>query len=230
MTEPSTQTSRASETAPAARSALVEPDDGLRIPPRHIVRGRRVVRGFLSLKWVPMTGALLALPLSAAALWVSLQQPQIMLIMPDQVRIVQGRESGSAYVYLQPSFVNTGGNNRVEVIRDMTLDVAGPTAAEFQWTQQVRLVGDGDGLSYEYAGDAAPIVVSANAASSMLGLFDAPSGWHFAPGVYTFTLRAERVVVAAPTEATFTVTLSAEEVAFLDAPGPDQFLAFPIDP
>jgi hypothetical protein len=161
---------------------------------------------------------------------VSLQQPEVMLIMPDQVRIAQGRDSGSAYVYLQPSFVNTGGNNRVEVIRDMKLDVAGPLAGEFRWTQQLRLVGDADseGLSYEYAGDAAPIVVSPSAASSALGLFDAPPGWHFTPGTYTFTLEAERVVVGAPMQATFSVTLSAEDVAFLDAPGPDQFLAVPI--
>jgi hypothetical protein len=148
------------------------------------------------------------------------------------VRIVQGRESGSAYVYLQPSFVNTGGNNRVEVIRGMTLDVAGPASAELQWTQQLRLVGDADsdGLSYEYAGDAAPIVVSPSAASSALALFDAPAGWHFEPGTYTFTLRADRVVVSAPMEASFAVTLSPENIAFLDGPGPDQFLAFPIDP
>jgi hypothetical protein len=191
-------------------------------------RGRTWLRGFMSLKWVPMAGALLALPLSAAALWVSLQQPDVMLILPDQVRVAQGRESGSAYVYLQPAFVSTGANNRVEVIRDMTLSVSGPAQAEFEWTQQLRLVGSADstGLSYEYAGDAAPLLISSGAAATPLSLFDAPPGWHFVPGTYRFTLRAERVVVSAPIEQTFTVTLSAENIDFLEQTGPEQFLTF----
>src|SRR5262245_18797696 len=100
-----------SQLPPPAREA--DADEGLGVSPRYIVRGRRLVRGFLTLKWVPLAGALLALPLSAAALWVSLQQPEVLLIMPDQVRVAQGRDSDSAYVYLQPAFVNTGGNNRV---------------------------------------------------------------------------------------------------------------------
>lgn len=202
------------------------------ISPRHIARGRRLLRGFVSLKWVPLAGALIALPLSAAALWVSLQQPQVTLLMPDQVRIAQGRQSGSAYVYLQPAFVNTGANNRVEVIRDMTLAVRAPDGAttDFEWTQQLRLVGDASsgGLSYEYAGDAAPLVVSASSALAPLSLFDAPPGWHFGPGSYGFTLRAERVVVGAGLSESFSVTLTEADIALLDQPGAEQFLAFSI--
>ncbi len=229
MTEPAYQPPTEAQPSPKTGT---DPDGGVLLSPRNIVRGRRLVRGFVSLKWVPMAGALLALPLSAAALWVSLQQPEVLLIMPDQVRVAQGRESGSAYLYLQPAFVNTGGNNRVEVIRDMRLAVAGPASADFEWTQQLRLVGDPetDTLSYEYAGDAAPLLISPSSANSSLSLFDAPPGWHFEPGTYTFTLSAQRVVVNVPMEATFTVSLSAEDVAALDQPGPDRFLTFSIAP
>ena len=63
--------------------------------------------------------------------------------MPGQVRIAQGRSTGGAYLYLQPAFVNTAQNNRVEVIRDMALHVdAGRAAADFTWTQQAP-AGDG---------------------------------------------------------------------------------------
>lgn len=210
-----------------------EDDAGFRLSPRHVVRGRRLMRGFVSLKWVPMAGALLALPLSAAALWVSLQQPQVMLIMPDQVRVAQGLESGSAYVYLQPAFVNTGANNRAEVIRDMSLQVsAGEGSTTFRWDQQLRLVGgaSSDGLSYEYVGDAVPLPVTPSTATAPLSLFDAPDGWHFTPGTYTLTLEAQRVVLGDVLRASFTLTLTADHLELLSRPGTEQFLTFDISP
>ena len=157
------------------------------------------------------------------------------MILPDQVRVVQGRESGSAYVYLQPSFVSTGRNERVEVIADMTLTVTPPLGAglavDFSWDQQLRLVSDPatGALNYEYEADAVPLLVGPRTAASPLSLFDAPDGWHFAPGTYLFTLTAERVVTNEQLRATFDLTLSAEDIAFLDGPGPEQFLAFSID-
>jgi hypothetical protein len=155
-----------------------------------------------------------------------------LLILPDQVRIAQGRSSGSAFVYLQPAFVSTGQNERVEVIRDMTLVVepsAGGQAAVFRWDEQARFVGDPETgtLSYEYVADAVPLLVSPRSASAPVCLFDAPDGWFFAPGTYAVTLLGHRVVVAEPVRVTFSLTLSADDIAFLDGPGADQFLAFP---
>jgi hypothetical protein len=180
---------------------------------------------------VPLTASFLSLALSVAAIVVSTQQPEVMLILPDQVRIAQGRSSGSAFVYLQPAFVSTGQNERVEVIRDMTLEVAldGTAMQSFRWDEQARLVTDEAGtLSYQYVADAVPILVSPRSASAPLCLFDAPDGWFFAPGTYTLTLLGHRVVVAEPVRATFSLTLGAEDIAFLDGPGGDQFLSFPI--
>lgn len=103
-------------------------------------RGREFARNFLSLRWVPLTAALLSLPLSAAAIFLSVQQPEVLLILPDQIRVVQGRQSGSAYVYLQPAFVSTGRNERIEVIRDMALTFVrdGADRVVFEWSQQLR--------------------------------------------------------------------------------------------
>ena len=184
------------------------------------------------LAWVPLTASFLSLILSVAAIFISSQQPEVLLVLPDQIRIAQGRQSGSAFVYLQPAFVSTGRNERVEVIRDMTLAVqsSAGTQTDFSWTEQVRLVGDADsaGLSYEYAGDAVPLLVSARTASSPVCLFDAPEGFFFAAGTYTFALTADRVVAGDGLRATFSVTIDPEDITFLDEPGTNRFLAFPI--
>jgi hypothetical protein len=200
-------------------------------PPVPLARRARIgFTRFISLRWVPLTAALLSLSLSVVAIYTATQQPSVTLLMPSQVRIAQGRSTGAAYLYLQPAFVNTAGNNRVEVIRDMALHVTGPVTADFRWTQQLRLVTDAEagGLTYQYVGDAVPLVVSPSNAASPLGLFEAPPGWFFAAGPYEFTLRADRVVAGSPLTATFSVTLTAEDIAFLDEPGPDKFLEFPV--
>jgi hypothetical protein len=188
---------------------------------------------FVTLRWVPLTAALLSLVLSVVAIIVSTRQPEVMLIMPDVIRVAQGRASDSAYIYLQPAFVSTGTNERVEVIRAMTLEVidASGQRAPFTWDQQLRLVNDPEsgGLSYEYVADAVPLLVGPRDAAAPLSLFDAPDGWHFAPGTYRFVLLADRVVVGQPLSGEFEVTLSAADIAFLEQPGGDRFLAFPID-
>jgi hypothetical protein len=185
---------------------------------------------FISLRWVPLTAALLSLSLSVVAIYTATQQPSVSLLMPSQVRIAQGRATGGAYLYLQPAFVNTAQNNRVEVIRDMSLHVTGPATADFTWTQQLRLETDPQtgGLTYQYVADAVPLVVSPSNAASPLGLFEAPHGWFFTPGTYQFTLTADRVVAGSALTETFSLTLTADDVAFLDQPGPDKFLEFPI--
>ena len=208
-------------------------ETGMRTASTVASRARGPLGRVISLAWVPLTASLLSLILSVAAIIVSTQQPEVMLILPDQIRVAQGRSSGSAFVYFQPAFVSTGQNERVEVIRDMSLAVqsaSGP-AAVLAWDEQVRLVTDPQTgvLSYQYVADAVPILVSPRSASAPLGLFDAPDGWFFQPGTYAFTLTAQRVVASEPLRSTFSITLSAENVAFLDAPGPDQFLALPLE-
>src|SRR5688572_1523962 len=192
---------------------------------------RQLARSFVTLRWVPLTAALLSLPLSVVAIYTATQQPSVSLLMPSQVRIAQGRSTGGAYLYLQPAFVNTAQNNRVEVIRDMSLHATGPATTDFTWTQQLRLETDPEtgALTYQYVADAVPLVVSPSNASSPLGLFEAPNGWFFGAGTYQFTLNAGRVVADSPLTATFSVTLTADDVAFLDQPGPDQFITLTID-
>jgi hypothetical protein len=174
----------------------------------------------------------LAIFLSLASIYVSTREPEVVAILPDVVRLAGGRESGSSYVYLQPAFVSTGVNDRVEVIADMTLEVEradGTDATRMSWQEQASLVSDDDGvLSYRYVADAVPLLVGPRSAATPLALFQAPAGWFFREGPYRFTLEAERVVSGTPLSAEFEVTLDGDDMAVLDASGPERFLSFEI--
>jgi hypothetical protein len=195
---------------------------------------RDPLQRFITLRWVPLVAALLSLGLSVVAIYTATQQPQVLLIAPHQIRVAQGRSTGAAYVYFQPAFVNTGQNDRVEVIRDMTLNVKRADGATppsvFQWTEVVNLETDPTTgtLTYQHDADAVPIVISARNAEAPLSLFQAPNGWFFTPGTYILTLTANRVVASAPVTGQVTMTLSADNVAFLDQPGAEKFLTIPL--
>ena len=106
----------------------------------------------------------------------------------------------------------------------------GSEGTSMSWREQASLVTDADGaLSYRYAADAVPLLVGPRSAATPLALFQAPAGWFFREGPYRFTLEADRVVAGSPLRATFEVSLGASDMAILDAPGPERFLAFPID-
>lgn len=179
------------------------------------------------LSWVPLTASFLSLVLSVAGIYIANRQPDVQLLLPDVVRLIGGRQTGHSYVYLQPVFVSTGNNDRVEVVSDMTLTVEPETApgVPFRWTEQIRLVGGADGtLSYEHEADAVALLISPRTAAAPLSTFEAPDGWFFTAGTHRFTLEATRVVSSEPMRATFTVMLRPEDLAILDDPTQERFL------
>jgi hypothetical protein len=193
-----------------------------------LATGRRMLR----LSWVPLTAALLSLVLSLTSLYINSRQPEVLMILPDIVRLAGGHQTGASYVYLQPAFVSTGSNDRVEVIRDMTLSVqpdVGGAPEQLQWAEQIRLVNGspGTGLAYQHEADAVPLLVSPKSAAAPLSLFQATPGWFFAAGTYQFTLTAQRVVASDALRATFTVVIKPEDLTVLDAT-PERFLTYPL--
>lgn len=195
--------------------------------------GLATLRCGLTLRWVPLTAALLSLALSLASIYVATRQPDVVLITPDLVRLAGGHQTGASYLYLQPAFVSTGNNDRIEVIRDMRISVqrdGGPPPVDMQWREQVRLVSGaaGAGLSYQHEADAVPLLISPKSAAAPLSLFQAPNGWFFEAGTYRFTLVADRVVVSDSLRASFTVVVGPEDLAVLDAVDPERFLAYPL--
>ncbi|MGQ0550126.1 MAG: hypothetical protein ACT4PY_10725 [Armatimonadota bacterium] len=188
---------------------------------------------FLSLSWVPLAASLLSLTLSIGGIVIATREPEVLVILPDQIRVAQGENYGFAYVYLQPAFVSSGRNDRVEVIKTMVLRVAprgGGQAAEFKWDEQAQLIYDQatKQLNYAYVADAVPLLVGPKSAHVPFSVFNGPRGWYFQPGTYRVTLVAFRVVASSPLEASFEFALSAENVDFLNRSRGKSFLAFPI--
>jgi hypothetical protein len=196
-------------------------------------RLRRPARALLTFGWLPLLASGVAIVLSLASIYVSTREPEVVVILPEVVRLVGGNQAGASYVYLQPAFVSTGVNDRVEVIRDMSLGVRssdGRPPVEMAWASQAALETDANGvLSYRYAADAVPLLVGPRSAAAPLALFQAPAGWFFDEGTYAFTLEARRVVAGTPLTATFEVTIDADDLSQLRSEGADRFLAFPIE-
>ena len=78
--------------------------------------GERTLR-IVRLTWVPLVASLTSLVLSISSIIISTRDPAVTVLVPDQIRFVQGEGIGLAYAYLQATFVSTGENDRVEVIR-----------------------------------------------------------------------------------------------------------------
>jgi hypothetical protein len=190
------------------------------------------VRRILSLGWVPLVASLLSLILSVTSIVVATRDPAVVLVLPDQIRVAQAASAGYAYAYLQPTFLSTGDNDRVEVIRDMRLEVRAPDGevVELAWNESGRFDFDrSDGsLSYAYVADAAPILVGPETAQNPIALFQGPDGWQLSPGRYEVRLVADREVATSPLEASFRLELTADQVAQLTEADGAQFLALDI--
>jgi hypothetical protein len=186
-----------------------------------------------SLAWVPLVASLTSLMLSIGSIIIATRDPAVRLILPDQIRFVQGERIGFAYAYLQPTFVSTGENDRVEVIRDMRLVLTpsdGGAPVEFAWDEVGRLEFDAadDSLTYEYLADPVPLLVAPDAAENPLALFQGPDGWFLEPGDYEVELIATRVVASDGLRATFELTITEEQIAFLDEADGGQFLTLTV--
>jgi hypothetical protein len=182
---------------------------------------------------VPLVASLTSLVLSISSIIISTRDPAVTILVPDQIRFVQGERIGLAYAYLQPTFVSRGENDRVEVIRDMRLQIT-PTSGEetvtFGWDEVGQLTFDpGDeSLTYEYLADAVPLLIAPDSAENPLSLFQGPAGWFLEAGTYRVELIADRVVASAPLMAAFEITLGEADVDFLNDADGGQFLSLPI--
>jgi hypothetical protein len=185
----------------------------------------------LSLAWVPLVASAISVVLSVASIYISTRQPEVLMLLPDVVRVAGGHASGSSYLYLQPSFVSTGTNERIEVIEDMTLTLqpvdgsAPPTTLD--WKEQVALVDDGGTVSYRYQADAVPLLIGPRSAANPIALFEAPEGWFIEAGTYAATLTAERVVGSDPLVGRFPLTIPPGDLVVLDEV-PERYMAYPV--
>jgi hypothetical protein len=178
----------------------------------------RVTRDTARFVWMsilPVGIALVSLVLSLYGVIADREPPDVVVTMPDRVRIAQGADA--AWLYLQPRFVNTGGNNRNEVINHVTVEVAplpDGTPVPFAWDEQGTWLDNPDTtrIDWQFLADPAPIVVGPNAPQFPIGLFIAPSSWTWQPGTYRVTVIADRTIERVPLLASLELTLTATDV------------------
>jgi hypothetical protein len=187
----------------------------------------------LSLAWIPLVASAISVVLSLASIYVSTRQPEVLMLLPDKVRVAGGHATGASYLYVQPAFVSTGTNERIEVIEDMTLTLEpvdrGAPATTLEWKQQVALVDDGGTVSYRFQADAVPLLIGPRSAAEPIALFEAPAGWFIGAGTYDATLTASRVVGSDPLVKRFRITIAPEDLDELDDV-PERYLAYPVVP
>ena len=167
--------------------------------------------------WVPLAASLLSLILAVVSLVVATHDPGVVVILPSRV-IMDDADFGAdtpfhpANIYLQPNFVGTGNNNRIELLSRLSLTImpdSGGSSTLAEWTEQgtwdfIDGVVDSAGgtsstRSYIYSADAAPLLISPNNAQQPLCVFPLPHGFELKPDVrYRLTLTADRVVAGTP--------------------------------
>lgn len=182
--------------------------------------------------WVPIVTALASLALSLYTFAVTMQNPDMLVVMPDVVRIAQGGPSGPL-IYAQPVFIGTGMSERVDVVTGIHLRVEpiNPSggSVEFVWDEQGEWVYDPvtQHFNWIYKGDSGAFLVGARNAQDFMGLFIGPQEWRFEPGRYRIVLVADRVTNRQPLSEAIEIVLAPENVEFLNQSQGSTFLTFP---
>jgi hypothetical protein len=188
---------------------------------------------FVSMTILPVAIALLSFDFSLYSIIAAREAPDVVMTMPDRVRIAQG--GSSPWLYIQPRFVNTGDNNRNEIIQHLTVEVVpveGGTPTPFNWDEQGSWLYNTQTfqLAWQFVADPAPIVVGQNDPQFPLGLFIGPTNSPWQATTYRVTVIADRTIQHEPLQGTVEFTLTPEFIAIVaDQDGP--FLVeVPTDP
>lgn len=181
--------------------------------------------------WVPIVTSLASFAIAIWSLIVASSEPEVLLIMPDQVRMAQGGDA--AMLYVQPTFLSTGRNDRVEVITGLRLQVApdqGGGPVGFRWDEQGSWSYDPGTreLTYMYVADARPLLVSPNNPQLPVGVFVGPQGWSFGAGTYRLTFVAERAIGSMQLRGDFKLTFTQKAIDDLNAAQGRRFLTFDV--
>ncbi len=73
-----------------------------------------------------------------------------------------------------------------------------------------------------------PLLVAPDSVENPLALFQGPDGWYLEAGTYRVELEATRVVASAPIRVSFEVTITDDDIEFLESADGNQFLSLPI--
>lgn len=206
--------------APSVASRLSTPQRRLRIIRNRITRDKA---SYIWISILPVGVSLISLCLSLFSLVNDRQAPDIELTMPIRVRVAQG--ATAPWLYIQPRFVNTGGNNRNEIIKMISIEVtplSSGTPAQFFWDEQGTWIYNGQTelLDWQFVADPAPLVVGPNDPQFPLGLFIGPTNVRWAAETYRVTVIATRSLQQDPLRGTIEFTIPPNLLAIVLDPDP----------
>lgn len=179
--------------------------------------------------------SLLALGVAAYSIYLTTRAPEVLLQMPNKVRVMQATQNDEAELYLHPNFINTGKNDRGDVIHSITLLVTYLPTGQAE-ERKYRFVTDSYGEwdfsqeeydleyfrqdSYTIVSDPDPLVLRPASSENPVVLFEAgKKGFSFQPGIYQLTITASRASKSAPLEETIDIELTQTYIDLLNARG-----------
>ncbi|CAN5660111.1 hypothetical protein BH23CHL4_BH23CHL4_11320 [soil metagenome] len=176
---------------------------------------------------LPVVIAAFSLAFSLFIWYEGNRPPEIELTLPDRMRVTQGQDV--AWLYIQPRFVSTSPNDRIDGISEIQV-VVSPLGNDapilFLWDEQGSWAFDHDtrSLTWDWVADPGPLVVSPANPQLPTGLFMAKDGWLWEAGAYLVTVTAETTVSDEVLSANSSFTLSEDAVMQLDASPGSLFL------
>lgn len=170
--------------------------------------------------YLPVCVAVCSLCVALFSLYSQRASPEIALSMPDRVRVFDGASIGG--LYLQPRFIDSGSNDRVEVVTGMTATLTwagGGEPVALRWDEQGAWVYDSNSheLTWTFVADPAPLIVSRSSPQLPMCLFLAPADWQWQAGDYVLHLTADRKIRSDPLEGEIAFSVTANQAAALTA-------------
>lgn len=168
--------------------------------------------------WVPIVVSVISLVIAAASWLAATEDPELLMTLPNRIRVVQGGDF--PVVFVQLKFVSSGRNERLDVIDDIKLHaepIDGGASVDFKWYEIGVFSPDGNGdLTYKYGSDAGPLIVSPTNPQQPVARFNGPADFKFETGKYRVTISATRTVGKTPLEASFMVDFGQEDITTMN--------------
>lgn len=183
--------------------------------------------------WIALIASAASLSIAAATFVITHRRPRIRMVLPLRVRLSVEPTTGTAWLYMQPIFVNVGRSTRADVIDDVRVELSrdGASALHLEYVEKSKTTWDAvrREVHVEYQDEAAPIIVAQNSVrSDMLTFKEAVSTFEFQPGNYTGVLTAKLIGSNVVLRAAFSFNLMERHVSVWNESSGRRFAMLPI--
>ena len=169
---------------------------------------------------IPVTIAVLSFLLSFYTWYENSRPPEIELALPDRVRVTQGEDR--AWLYIQPRYVSTSQNDRIDVITSIEIEVkqeGESPSIPFDWDEQGAWNFDHAtrSLTWDWVADPGPLVVSPADPQMPSGFFLSRVGWFWTAGDYEITVSSSTSAGDETLAASGTMTITEDQIVQLES-------------